>query len=160
MRKIKAEKLTVEAFSPFGSFMSVTEPEGSHLGDFYNDKVLFHVSGSMPMAFSSLVLHKPDSMIVKKVEYHNSTGEVIVVMDDDVIIHVAPPTNAPVPELTKAFIVSRGTVIQIKTGVWHNGCFPVNNKEAHVLIVLPERIYMNDCCVVEYGETDFIEIEL
>ncbi|MHB8065399.1 MAG: ureidoglycolate lyase [Ruminiclostridium sp.] len=160
MRKIKAEKITIEEFSPFGSFTSITEPKGSHLGDFYNDKVLFPVSGNMPIAFSSLILHKQEKMIVTTVEYHNSTGEVIVVMDDDVVIHVAPPTNAPVPELTKAFIVPKGTVLELKTGVWHNGCFPINNQEAHVLIVLPERIYMNDCCVVEYKEMDFIEIEL
>lgn len=160
MRKIKAQKLTVEEFGPFGCFASITEPKGHHLGDFYNDKVLFPVSGNMPIAFSPLILHKPEEMLVTTAEYHNSTGEGIVVMDDDVVIHVAPPSNAPVPELTKAFIVPKGTVVQLRTGVWHYGCFPINNKEAHVLIVLPERIYMNDCFVVEYCEKDHIEITL
>ncbi len=160
MRKIKAEMLTVEEFSPFGSFTNVLEPKGSHLGDFYNDKVLFPVSGDMPVAFSPLVIHKHERMVVTTAEYHNTTGEAIVVMDDDVVLHVAPPTNKPVPELTKAFVVPKGTVIQLRTGVWHNGCFPLNKQEAHVLIVLPERIYMNDCCVVEYDEKDYVEISL
>jgi len=160
MLKIKAEKLTVEGFSPFGTFTDVLEPQGSHIGDFYNDKVLFPVSGHMPIAFSPLIIHKPDKMLVTAAEYHNTTGEVIVVMDDDVVIHVAPPSNRPVPEQTKAFVVPKGTVIQLKTGVWHNGCFPLNKQQAHVLIVLPERIYMNDCCVVEYDERDHIEISL
>ena len=30
----------------------------------------------------------------------------------------------------------------------------------HVMITLPERIYMNDCVVVEYKEDDYMEIEL
>lgn len=160
MRRIKAEKLTTEAFSPFGSFTSIIEPSGNHMGDFYNDKVMFPVSGSMPIAFSPLIFHKPQKMVVTAVEYHNTTCEAIVAMDDDVVIHVAPPSNDPVPELTKAFVVPKGTVIKLNTGVWHNGGFPINNKVAHVLIILPERIYKNDCNVVEYDEKDYIEIEL
>lgn len=160
MWKIKAEKLTAEEFTPFGSFTDVLEPKGSHLGDFYNDKVLLPVSGNMPVAFSPLVIHKQEKMMITTAEYHNTTGEVIVVMDDDVVLHVAPPSNKPVPELTKAFIVPKGTVIQLRCGVWHYGCFPLNRQEAHVLIVLPERIYMNDCFVVEYDEKDYIEISL
>ncbi len=160
MRQIKAEKLTVEGFAPFGSFSCITEPKGNHLGDFYNDQVIFPVSGSMPVAFSPLVIHKPSKMVVTTAEYHNTTGECIVTIDDDVVLHVAPPSSSPVPELTKAFVVPKGTVVQMKTGVWHFACLPVNLKTAHVLIILPERIYKNDCVVVEYEEKDYVEIVL
>ena len=35
------------------------------------------------------------------------------------------------------------------------------NKElAHVLIVLPERTYFNDCVVVDYPEEQWVEITL
>jgi ureidoglycolate lyase len=160
VRKIKAEKLTVESFSPFGKFTNITEPNGNHMGDFYNDQVIFPVSGNMPIAFSPLIFHKSEKMVVTAVEYHNTTNEAIVAMDDDVVIHVAPPSGDPMPELTKAFVVPKGTLIKLNTGVWHNGGFPINNKEAHVLVILPERIYKNDCSVVEYDEKDYIEIEL
>ena len=160
MRTIKAERLTREAFGEFGSYVNVTEPEGNSLGDFFNDKGLFPVSGNMPVAFSPLLLHKTDEMTVTAAEYHNTTGEGIIAMDDDIVIHVAPPTSSPVPELTRAFIVPCGTMVILKTGVWHFGGFPLNKDVGHVLIVLPERIYKTDCCVVEYGEKDCFKIEL
>jgi ureidoglycolate lyase len=160
MRTIKAEKLTREAFWEFGSYVNITEPEGNNLGDFFNDKGLLSVSGTMPVAFSPLLLHKADQMIVTAAEFHNTTGEGIVAMDDDIVVHVAPPTGKPAPELTRAFIVPKGTMVILKTGVWHYGGFPLHNKVAHVLIVLPERIYKTDCYVTEYDEKDRIKIEL
>lgn len=160
MRKIKAGELTKEAFEPYGSYVSITNPSGHCMGTFYNDKILYHVSGDMPIGFSPLVCEKEEKMIVTKAEYHNTTGEGIVVMDDDVILHVAPPSGEPCPELTEAFIVPKGTMVALKTGVWHMGVMPVHNEKVHVLIVLPERIYKNDCHVVQYDEQEQIEIVL
>lgn len=160
MRKIQAKPLTAEGFHPYGNYTSITEPSGNHLGDFYNDQVIYPVAGNMPIAFSPLTIHKASPMTITAAEYHNSTGECIVAMDDDVVIHVAPPTNEPVPELTEAFIVPRGTMVMLKTGVWHYGGYPLIKEEAHLLIVLPERIYMNDCCVVQYEDKDHMEIVL
>ena len=160
MKTIIAEKLTREAFWEFGTYVNITEPEGNSLGDFFNDKGLFPVSGDMPVAFSPLLLHGADEMVVTMAEYHNTTGEGIIAMDDDIVIHVAPPTGAPVPGSTRAFIVPKGTMVILKTGVWHFGGFPLHKDAGHVLIVLPERIYKTDCCVVEYAKENHIKIEL
>ena len=160
MNKIKAKPITTELFVPYGSFTSILNPIGNHLGDFYNDQVVMPVSGYMPIAFSPLVIQKPEKMIVTAAEYHNTTGEGMVFMDDDAVIHVAPPSNHPVPELTEAFIVPKGTLVKLNTGVWHMGAFPVNRLDLHVLIILPERIYKNDCTVMEYTQEQQLEIEL
>lgn len=160
MRTIQAQKLTREAFSPYGCFASVTQPEGFHMGDFYNDQVLMPVSGDLPVAFSPLVFHKASPMVVDKAEYHNTTGEGIVVMDDDVVIHVAPASGEPVPELTQAFVVPKGTMIKLNVGVWHCGGYCLHQETAHVLIVLPQRIYKNDCQLVHYDPKDCMEIVL
>lgn len=160
MRTIKAKPITAENFAAYGSFFSILEPSGSCLGNFYNDKVLLPVSGDMPIAFSPLVMDKPEKMIVSEVEYHDTTGEGILPLDDDVVMHVAPPSKDPVPELTEAFIVPKGTIVKIHTGVWHMGVLPIHQDQVHVLIVLPERIYKNDCTVVTYPEEDQIEIVL
>lgn len=61
-----------------------------------------HVSGNMPIAFSPLVVRKPEKMIVLMAEFHNTTGEGVLCLDDDVVLHVAPPSKEPVPELTKS----------------------------------------------------------
>lgn len=160
MRTIKAKPITVEDFAPYGSFASILEPSGSSIGSFYNDKVLLSVSGDRPIAFSPLVVDKPEKMIITEAEYHNTTGEGVLPLDDDVVLHVAPASKGPVPELTEAFIVPKGTIVQLKTGVWHLSALPINKEQVHVLIVLPERIYMNDCIVVQYPEEDQIEIVL
>ena len=160
MRTIKAKPITIENFAPYGSFVDILNPTGSSLGNFYNDKVLYPVSGSMPVGFSPMIAEKPEEMIVTAAEYHNTTGEVMLPLDDDVVLHVAPPSKGPVPELTEAFIVPKGTLIRINTGVWHKGMLPLHQQMAHILIVLPERIYMNDCTIITYAEEDQIKIEL
>ncbi|WP_343246275.1 ureidoglycolate lyase [Diplocloster hominis] len=160
MRKIKAKELTVEGFAPYGEFYNLVEPTGKNLGSFYHDHVLYHTSGRMPVAFSSLVVDKPEKYIVDSAEYHNYTGEVLLPLDDDVVIHVATPSKEPVPELTEAFLVPKGTVVKLNAAVWHLAPMALHNDKSHVLIVLPERVYYNDCYVVDYPEEDHIEIEL
>ena len=160
MRKIKAVPITVENFHPFGDFTDILNPSGFDLGGFYRDQVLMNVSGGMQIAFSPLVVKKEEKMIVSKAEYHNTTQEGILCLDDDVVIHVAPAGKEPVPELTEAFVVPKGTLVRLHTGTWHLSAMPINKDVAHVLIVLPERIYFNDCIVVDYPEEDWVEIEL
>ena len=160
MRQIKAQKLTHEAFSKYGTFYDLVNPTGYSLGEFFHDRLLYPVSGDVPVAFSSLEMNKPEKLIVNAAEFHNYTGEILLPLDDDVAIHVAPPSKEAVPELTEAFVVPKGTVVKLNTGVWHLAPLPLNNKKAHILIVLPERVYANDCTVVDYSEEDQMEIIL
>ena len=160
MRTIKAKPITTENFRAFGSFTDLINPEGYSLGDFYQDRLLMHSAGNMQVAFSPLLIRKPEKMIVNSAEFHNTTQEGILCLDDDVVIHVAPAGKEPVPQLTEAFLVPKGTMVCLNTGVWHLSAIPVHQELAHVLIVLPERIYNNDCIVVDYPEDQYIEIEL
>ena len=160
MRKIKAQPLTVESFHEFGDFTDILHPSGYDLDGFYRDQVLMNVSGGMQVAFSPLVVRKAEKMIVKTAEYPNTTQEGILCLDDDFVLHVAPAGKKPVPELTKAFLVPKGTLVRLHVGMWHLSAMPVNLDEAHVMIILPERIYFNDCIVVDYPEEDWVEIEL
>ena len=160
MRKIKAQPLTVAGFHPYGSYLDVVNPSGNHLGDFFNDHVTFPNGGALSVAFSSLVIHRPEQMLITAAEFHNTTCEAIVAMDDDVVLHVAPPTTEAVPQLTEAFVVPAGTLVKLNTGVWHMGAYPLHKETAHLLIVLPERIYANDCTVVEYAPEDQMLIEV
>ena len=160
MKTIKAKPITVENFSYYGQFSSLLDPSGYSLGDFYHDRVRMNMAGNMNLAFSPLVVHKSEPRIVSQAEYHNTTQEGILCLDDDVILHVAPPSKEPVPELTEAFIVPKGTLVCLNLGVWHLSAMPVNLETAHVLIVLPERIYLNDCIVVDYPAEKQVMIEI
>ena len=160
MKTIKAKPITVENFCYYGQFTSLLDPSGYSLGDFYHDRVRMNMAGNMNLAFSPLVVHKSEPRIVSQAEYHNTTQEGILCLDDDVILHVAPPSKEPVPELTEAFIVPKGTLVCLNLGVWHLSAMPVNLETAHVLIVLPERIYLNDCIVVDYPPEKQVMIEI
>ena len=164
MRTIKAVPITVENFRPYGSFSSMLNPVGNCFpGDntFYPDQVELNLTGGRPVTFSPLTVKKPERMIVSEAEYHNYTGEGVFVIDDDAIIHVAPPSNRViVPEKTEAFIVPKGTLVKLNTGVWHLAALPVHNELLHVMIILPERTYANDCIVCQYPEDRRVEIVL
>lgn len=75
MRTIKAKPITAEDFAAYGSFANILDLAGSSIGNFYNDKVLLPVSEAMPVAFSALIVEKPEKMIVTEAEYHNTTGK-------------------------------------------------------------------------------------
>jgi len=160
MRTIHAQKLSKEAFSPYGQYYDLMSPEGYNLDGFFPDRVLMPFSGGIPVGFSPLITEKPAEYIIEKSEYHNYAQEGILPIDSDILVYVAPASNKPVPELTEAFLVPKGTFIALRTGVWHMGPFPVEKEKAHILITLPERTYMNDCHVVEYSQDDQIKIEL
>lgn len=160
MRKIKAQKLSVDAFNRFGSFTDLLHPEGHDLGGFYPDRVLFPVKFNAPVGFSPLVVHKRDAMVVDSVEYHDHTGEIILPLDTDIVIHVAPASNKLIPEKTEAFIVPKGTLVRLNAGVYHLCPFSIEKETGHVLIALPERTYKTDCVVSAYQENEQLEITL
>ena len=123
---------------------------------FYPDRISGTSMGSI--AFSPIAVRK-DERIIKAAEYHTTTWEGIVALDDDMIIHVAPASGGtPVPELAKAFIVPKGCMVKINAAIWHLCPLPLNNDELHAMIILPECTYANDCTVVDFKEKDWFKI--
>ena len=148
MKTIKAEPITREAFAPFGTFYDMLNPDGyaleGEIHKFYPDRI----SESCP----TRVGYSP--IVVKKTE-------MILPLDDDMIIHVAPASGgAIVTDWAKAFIVPKGTLVKINTAVWHLAPLPVHAKELHALIILPECTYANDCTVVDLKDDERFEIVL
>ena len=110
MREVKAIKINVADFAPYGTFCNMTEPEGyplqGEIHKFYPDRISGTSMGSI--AFSPIAVRK-DERIIKAAEYHTTTWEGIVALDDDMLIHVAPASGGtPVPEFAKAFLVPKG----------------------------------------------------
>ncbi len=162
MRKIQVMELSREAFAPYGEYYDMLHPEGyaleGEIHRFYPDRL--SESSVTRVAYSPIEVKKEERMIVKAVEYHTTTPELILPLNDDMIIHVAPASGGcPVTELTKAFIVPCGTLVKIRTAIWHLAPLPVNAETLHAMIILPECVYANDCTVVELDETEQFEIE-
>ncbi len=161
---ITAVPIDNDNFRPFGVFANMLYPDGNCFENadsaFYPDPVQLAVSGREQIAFSPLTVRKQKPFIVKQAEYHNWTGECIYFIDDDAVMYVAPPSNHVImPQKTKAFIVPKGTLVKLNTGVWHLSPVPVHNDVLHLMIVMPERVYGNDCIVCDFPEEEYFEIK-
>ncbi len=161
MRKIKAEKLTVEAFAPFGQFCKIDEPNGyalcGELHKFYPDRI--NAASCQTIGYSPIVVKKSEDLIIKQQEYHTTTWEMIMPLNDDMILHCAPASaGTPVPDHVKAFIVPKHTLIKMNAAIWHLAPLPANEEYLNALIILPECTYANDCTVVDLKEDEQFQI--
>ncbi|MBQ9736041.1 MAG: ureidoglycolate lyase [Clostridia bacterium] len=162
MKTVKLEALSKEAFAPFGEYYTMSAPEGyplcGELHRFYPDRLTTATSGLL--AFSPILVKKPEVMKVTQIEYHTTTAEIILPLNDDMILHVAPPSaGKPLPEYTRAFLVPKNTLIKMMPCVWHLAPLPANADELCAMIVLPSCTYMNDCTVVDLKEDEQFIIE-
>ena len=161
MKQIKIEKITRDGFYPFGEFYDMGSPDGHALcgaiHKFYPDRMTTTCSGRL--AFSPLVVKKPDSMVITQQEYHTTTEELILPLDDDMIIHVAPASGgAVVTDKAKAFLVPKNTLVKLKAAIWHLAPLPATAEQLTALIILPECTYANDCPVVDLSENEQFEL--
>jgi ureidoglycolate lyase len=166
MKTIKVEELSAAAFLPFGHFGKMVNPAAEKLGappvEFFRDMVQEDMGGPTIASYSTCRVEKRDFVITVS-EYHTRTGEGILPLDNDVLIHVAPatPPNAPVPvDKIHAFRVPKGTMVTLRPGIWHHAPWTVDDHPASVLIVLPERTYANDCVVIQHSDEEKIKIAL
>lgn len=162
MRTIKLQALSKEAFAPYGEYYKMDAPDGHALCGaihrFYPDRVTAYPAGNI--GFSAITVKKPEKMLISQVEYHTTTAELIMPLNDDMILHVAQPSaGTPIPEQTKAFLVPKHTLIKMNACVWHLAPLPANADELSAMIILPECTYMNDCTVVDLKEDEQFVIE-
>ncbi len=163
MRAVPADRITYEAIAPFGAMVDMVEPKGFSLDGalhrFFPDRVMVYSEDDF--AFSPLEVKRPEKMIIDAMEMHELADEIILPLDDDVVIHVAPTTpDKPDTSKAEAFVVPKGTLVKLNRGVWHLAPLPVNNPVVHVLIGLPQRTYALDCEVVPLPEGEQFEIIL
>ena len=161
MKQIKVEPINRDAFAPFGEFYNMASPEGHPLcgaiHKFYPDRLTTTCQGRL--AFSPITVKKPERMIITQQEYHTTTEELILPLDDDMIIHVAPASGgAVVTDLAKAFLVPKNTLVKIKAAIWHLAPLPATKEQLTAMIILPECTYANDCPVVDLSADEQFEI--
>ena len=154
MQKINVQELTRESFAPYGYYATMINPKTEKIGDepveFFRDMVPLDLGASTTASFSVCRVTRR-AEVIDASEFHNGTGEGILPLDADVLMHVAAATpDAEVPtDRIEVFHVPRGTFVALRRGVWHHAPFAFRAEVANVLIVLPERTYALDCTVRE-----------
>lgn len=161
MLKIQAKPITHESFAPFGQFYPMAAPEGyalcGEIHRFFPDRLT--ADSTRRVGFSPIVVQKPEKMIITQQEYHNTTWEMILPLDDDMILHCAPASaGTPVGHLSQAFIVPKGTLVKMNTAIWHLAPLPASKESLTAMIILPECTYGLDCTVVDLPEEQQFEI--
>lgn len=163
MKTVKATLITHEAFAPFGQFYNMSSPDGyalcGEIHKFYPDRI--NADSDHRIGYSPIVVKKPERMIITQQEYHNTTWEMLLPLDDDMIIHVAPASaGAVVTDHVKAFIVPKHTLVKINTAIWHLAPLPASRDTLTAMIILPECTYATDCTVVDIPADEQFEIVL
>ena len=163
MRQIKIQPLTYEEFAPFGQFYKMAQPEGyalcGEIHQFFPDRLV--ADSSHRVGYSPIVVKKSEKMLITQQEYHTTTWEMILPLDDDMILHVAPASaGTPVTHLAKAFLVPKHTLVKMNAAIWHLAPLPANKDALTAMIILPECTYANDCTVVDLTPEQQFEILL
>lgn len=163
MHQIKIQPLTYEDFAPFGQFYKMEQPEGyalcGELHRFFPDRLV--ADSNHRIGYSPIVVKKPEKMIITQQEYHTTTWEMILPLDDDMILHVAPASGGtPVTHLAKAFLVPKHTLVKMNAAIWHLAPLPASKDALTAMIILPECTYANDCTVVDLPVEQQFEIVL
>ena len=161
MKTIKAVPITNEAFAPFGQFYKMDMPQGyalcGEIHQFFPDRLV--ADSNHRIGYSPILVKKPERMIITQQEYHTTTWEIILPLDDDMILHVAPASaGTPVTEHAQAFIVPKHTLVKINAAIWHLAPLPANNAQLTAMIILPECTYANDCTVVDLKQEEQFEV--
>ncbi len=163
MKKIQAVPITKENFAPFGQFYNMADPQGyalcGELHQFFPDRM--NADSNHRVGYSPILVKKPERMIITQQEYHTTTWEMILPLNDDMILHCAPASaGAPVGHLSQAFIVPKNTLVKMNAAIWHLAPLPATKEQLTAMIILPECTYANDCTVVDLPEDQQFEIEL
>jgi ureidoglycolate lyase len=154
MRELVWKRLTPEAFRKFGTYACMITPSGPHLGgepiQFFGDMIQSTL-GPVPVASFSVCRVEKRPFVINVSEFHDTCCEIVLPLDGDVLMHVAPAgPSLEFPEgLAEVFLVPRGTLACLRPGVWHHAPYALASDAVNCLIVLPERTYKNDCTVYE-----------
>lgn len=153
MKTLPVQELTLEKFDRYGKFADMLNVSADFIGEkpitFFRDMLRQDLKDTA-VCYSILQV-EPRENVVNVSEYHDHTAEMLMPMDGDVVIHVAPADCGPDAPADKIelFLVPKGTMVILRPGVWHHAPFTMNGKTANILIGLPERLYATDCKVAE-----------
>lgn len=122
MRNIKVQKLTPEAFAPFGKVLTT---EGLEAGGNPASHLWYPQVSVVDRATSiNLMEVVPREFVCQKFEAHDHTAENLIPMTGGVIVTVIPKGELTADRMA-AFYVPQGQGVSIDPSVWHFVPFPI-----------------------------------
>ena len=146
------------SYNKYGYYQNLLYPDGerfdSEYFSFCRDLVAAPCGALGGDISFSVCTVKKRPLVVDVMEIHNNTYEAALPLDGDMLLQVIPASQkGELPaNQTEIFLVPKGTLVVLRSGVWHHAPFAYNCDAVNVLVMLPERTYVNDCTVVELGD--------
>ena len=143
MTAIKIERLTPEAFAPFGRVLTIPEgvPSGADRPDL---DVWMEISDLMGLEQQEPVLTflkcKRHTLPVNKIERHNRTAEAFIPLEGESVLLVAPcsdptdPNAKPDESQLRAFLLDGSMGVFLPRGSWHWAPFPLQDAATFILL--------------------------
>lgn len=116
-------KLTEENFAPYGQYLSMYEGQIKRHGQ----QVLHFADGlpiDQPMKMGMVMIENEPRFLVKRMERHLTTPEVIFSAGEPIVLSLADsdPLGQPKAEDVVSFILNQGDLVVINAGIWHDAC--------------------------------------
>jgi len=133
MKKIKVEKLTEEAFAPFGKvLMTEGRDFGGEEGMYKWYEKQSAVEGAETVAVNLLTAIERD-FVCKKFEAHARTTETILPLTGGLIV-AGVPAGEVAGERLRAFYVPVGMGVSWAPGAWHYAPYPIGGDATCAII--------------------------
>jgi len=88
-----------------------------------------------------------------RMECHKSSCEVLIPINDDMFVPLAPPGDVPKNDLIEIVSVKMGELIVMDEGVWHFAAGPVNHSHLDYFVFIRRGTPENDLEMKELGIT-------
>lgn len=155
MKAISAVALTPENFKEYGQVLSLRkgEPMADNEEFMYWGKVT-ELAMTEKVSTGFLVCHKREGL-VKNLERHTSTPEIMVALEGDAVVCMAKPESivgADRIEGIQAFHVRQGQAFVMQVGTWHWVPYPVDGEKSTFLVVFASGTEADDLEVRELAD--------
>lgn len=159
---LPVERMTEEAFSPYGSILDADRKQPKMKEDFFtfwDGLAEMDILGKTTVALLEVVRRDPE---FSKLERHVRTEEVFFALDRPVVALVGVPTPGqefPDPKTVKAFRLEPGKGVFLKEGTWHWIPYPLQGK-ARLLVLFRKGTPDEDLDIKDLWETKGVSFRI
>jgi ureidoglycolate hydrolase len=142
---MKIQTLEKKTFAEFGEILSmddVPSVDTANEFDFHDTAQGIKLASRCCTGVLSC-RHRPRKVV--KMERHHESSEVIVALDGDIVMMMAPSDDELENNTRiRAFMIKQGQAIVMKPNTWHWIPFPVDKHDVHALVLFKDETGAND----------------
>lgn len=150
---MKTEKLTTEAFAPYGSILSQKRSGGSVDNAEFTytaDPAVFELGGEVT---AGILEGKSRAVILEKMERHLDTPEILFQILEDGILFVGTSKGGPAGiGNIKPFSLKQGDTVLLYPGTWHWVPFPEKAEKCVTQVIFKSGTSDSDCQIMDLPE--------